>query len=55
MKQFAMALRVLVFGGISVVRLSEGERVSGRGEVVMREWGVRSWRGVEEACRVRDR
>ena len=48
MKQCAVAVRAVALRGRWLVRLSvEG---TGSGEV-----GVRSWRGVEEARRARDR
>ena len=48
MKQFVIAVRVVVFGEGGVVRLS-GDRV------VVRSCGVRSWSGAEEVRRARDR
>lgn len=55
MKQLVVAVRVVVvvFGRRGPVRLS-GERVESREDVV-RIWGSRSWSGVEEASRARDR
>lgn len=52
MKQWAVAVRAVAFrrGGRWLGRLS-GEG-TGSGE---RSWGARSWRGVEEARRARDR